>query len=119
MGTPVKWTLDGKPVFLCCEACRAKAERDPKMTATTAEELREIRVSLGKLSAADRQLAEAQGVCVVMDDSPLGSMGVPLKLMIEGQPLFICCEGCRGEALEDPKKMLDKFKQMKAAGIAK
>jgi len=104
MGTPVKLMLDGKPVFLCCEACRSKAERDPKGTATKAEELRDIEAALTKLSPADRKLVEAQGMCVVMDDSPLGSMGAPLKVMVDGKPVFICCEGCREEALKSPQE---------------
>lgn len=29
MGTPVKITLRGKPVFLCCKGCLAKAKREP------------------------------------------------------------------------------------------
>jgi Cu(I)/Ag(I) efflux system membrane fusion protein len=108
MGVPVKLMLDGKPVFLCCEACRKKAESDPKASGAKAEELREISASLAKLSEADRKLAEAQGMCIVMDESPLGSMGAPLKLMVEGRPVFICCEGCREEALKNPKETLAK-----------
>ena len=104
MGVPVKVVLDGKPVFLCCEACRTKAERDPKGAATKAEELRDIEAELAKLSPADRKLVEAQGMCVVMDDSPLGSMGVPLKVMVDGKPVFICCEGCREDALKNPQE---------------
>ena len=113
MGVPVKLMLDGKPVFLCCEACRSKAERDPKGSATKAEELRDISAARAKLSDADRKLVEAQSMCVVMEDSPLGSMGAPLKVMVDGQPVFICCEGCREEALKDPKETLAKVAKLK------
>ncbi|MBL9085479.1 MAG: efflux RND transporter periplasmic adaptor subunit [Planctomycetales bacterium] len=119
MGVPTKLTLDGKPVFICCEGCRTKAEEDPKGSATKAEELRDISAERAKLSEADRKLVEAQGMCIVMDESPLGSMGVPLKVMVDGKPVFICCEGCRGEALADPKKTLEKLKQLNAASFAK
>ena len=119
MGAPVKLMLDGKPAFLCCESCRTKAERDPKGTATKAEELRDVSAARAKLSETDRKLVESQGVCIVMDDSPLGSMGVPLKLMVDGQPVFICCEGCRDDALADPKKTLEKLKQLRTAGTPK
>ena len=112
MGVPVKLMLDGKPVFLCCEACRSKAERDPKGSATKAEELREIRASLSKLSDTERKPAEAQGVCVVMTESPLGSMGVPIKILVEGKPVFICCEGCREDVLKNPKDILAKAAEL-------
>lgn len=74
MGVPVKLMLDGKPVFLC-RSVPTKAERDPKGSATKAEELRDISAARAKLSDADRKLVEAQSMCVVMENSPLGSMG--------------------------------------------
>lgn len=119
MGTPVKLMLNGKPVFLCCEACRTKAEGDPKASVAKAEELRGIGIAMAKLSDADRKLAEAQKMCTVMDDSPLGSMGVPLKLMIDGKPVFICCEGCREEALAKPQETLQKLERLRKAVEAK
>lgn len=114
MGTPIKLMLDGKPVFLCCEGCRTKAEADPKGSATKAEELRDITATLSKLSAEDRKLVEAQRMCVAMEDSPLGSMGVPLKVMVDGKPVFICCEGCRSDVIADPKQTLEKLKLLQA-----
>jgi hypothetical protein len=32
MGVPQKVVLNGKAVFLCCEACVGKAEKDPEGT---------------------------------------------------------------------------------------
>jgi hypothetical protein len=29
-------------------------------------------------------------------------MGVPLKVMVKGKPVFVCCEGCKDEALNMP-----------------
>lgn len=78
-----------------------------------------IKVALGKLSESDRLLAEAQAVCPVLKDSPLGSMGVPVKLMIQDQPVFLCCKGCEKGALVNPKKTLDEVSKLKAAGQAK
>jgi Cu(I)/Ag(I) efflux system membrane fusion protein len=40
----------------------------------------------------------------------LGSMGTPIKVDVEGQAVFICCEGCRKKLLADPQKYLDKLK---------
>ena len=71
-----------------------------------------IVVSVSKLSDADRKLAEAQGVCVVMTESPLGSMGVPAKILVEGKSVFICCEGCREDVLKNPKETLAKAAEL-------
>jgi len=37
MGPPVKVTLKGKEVFVCCPACKATAEKNPDLTLKTAE----------------------------------------------------------------------------------
>jgi YHS domain-containing protein len=29
MGAPYKMTVEGKPVFLCCEHCKSEVEKDP------------------------------------------------------------------------------------------
>lgn len=47
------------------------------------------------MPSADRELAIRQGTCPVTDE-PLGSMGKPPKKMVDGQPVFVCCEGCAG-----------------------
>jgi hypothetical protein len=75
---------------------------------------------LAKLSGADRKLAEAQRFCAVFADSRLGSMGTPLKLSIEGQAVFLCCSGCKKQALADAKQTLAKVEELKkaAAGAA-
>jgi hypothetical protein len=39
MGPPVKLTIEGKTVFLCCSGCRKKALSNPKETLATVEEL--------------------------------------------------------------------------------
>jgi hypothetical protein len=40
MGAPVKVTLDGKDVYLCCEGCKEAAEKDPAATLAKVDELR-------------------------------------------------------------------------------
>jgi membrane fusion protein, copper/silver efflux system len=74
-----------------------------------------IEASLAALSLDDRKLAEAQGFCPVLPKNRLGVMGPPIKLMIDGQPVFICCEGCRATALESPQETLAKVEKSKAA----
>ena len=48
---------------------------------------------------ADRTAALAQKVCPVTD-KPLGSMGKPPKVTVEGQDVFLCCGGCEEELKE-------------------
>ncbi len=35
-----------------------------------------------------------QRFCPVLSENRLGVMGTPVKLMIDGQPVFVCCGGC-------------------------
>jgi hypothetical protein len=80
----------------------------------TADEEAEIKANLAKLSPEDRALAEKQKFCVEQPDERLGgSMGVPVKLMIKGEPVFICCGGCKKSVLKDPDKALAKAKELR------
>jgi hypothetical protein len=136
MGTPVKVMVDGQPVFLCCSGCNEKALTNPKATLATVERIKarsaatvgvsdsdnsrieddreaEIEAALAKLSLGDRQAAEAQRFCPVIEDSRLGSMGPPVKVIVEGQPVFLCCAGCKAKALADPKATLTRVARLK------
>ncbi len=67
-----------------------------------------ISANLAKLSPEDRALAEKQKVCPVSDE-PLGAMGVPIKVNVDGKDVFICCEACKDglkkkEAKKEEKK---------------
>jgi Cu(I)/Ag(I) efflux system membrane fusion protein len=148
MGPPVKLTLAGETVFLCCSGCKAQATEEPEKTAARVRELRqikrskkqelapavemppppvvtqaptsqdseekEIQTALAKLSPQDRELALAQKFCVVAEDSRLGSMGTPTKITVNGQTVFLCCEGCEKAAKKDPQGTLAKLKKLKA-----
>lgn len=69
----------------------------------------EIEAALAGLPEADRSLAVAQVICPVQE-IPLGSMGMgtPIKVDVAGQPVFICCEGCRKSLLREP----DRYQQI-------
>jgi len=67
-----------------------------------------LNAALAKLLPADRALAEQQRFCPVLKNSRLGSMGTPIKLDVGGQPVFICCPGCKQSALADPKTTLER-----------
>jgi hypothetical protein len=84
-----------------------------KSTDTSGEVDAEITAALAELSEEDRIAAEAQKFCVVAQESRLGSMGTPFKLMIDGQPVFLCCEGCKDGALKDPQATLAAVAQLK------
>ena len=115
MGAPIKLEVGGKPVFLCCAGCREHALADPKATLAQVEKLKKVTAALAKLKDEDRTLAEQQRFCPVMDDSRLGSMGTPVKIEINGKPVFLCCKGCEEEALAAPDATLKKAEKLKTA----
>lgn len=75
----------------------------------------EIAEMIGKLDEADQKLALEQKFCAVQSHERLGSMGVPAKLELEGQTVFLCCEGCEKSAKSDPEKTLARVAELKAA----
>jgi hypothetical protein len=92
---------------------------DNKDDAKKAEEAAEIKKNLAKLSDEDRKLAEAQKYCAIEDDNRLGSMGVPIKIVLKDskgkdQPVFLCCKGCKDDAMKDPAATLAKVEKLKA-----
>ncbi|WP_459556790.1 hypothetical protein [Lacunimicrobium album] len=115
MGTPVKAMIEGKPVFLCCEGCQDEAAEKGKETLAKAQKLKRATASLAKLPAADQPLAESQLFCAVAEGSRLGSMGTPVKLMLEGKPVFLCCKGCEASAHAHVQETLAKVEEIKKA----
>ncbi len=135
MGAPVKVLVNKEPVFLCCAGCRDKALKDPAATLKKVKELKAgakarpapakkpagltgaqqaaIEADLARLNAADQRLARAQKLCP-MTGEPLGSMGVPVKIVLRGRPVFLCCKGCVEDAEKDPAKTLARVKELKA-----
>ena len=74
-----------------------------------------IAANLAKLSAEDKKLAEAQKTCPTSGE-PLGSMGVPRKLTLKGETVFVCCASCVKGAEKDPDATLKKVAEAKAKG---
>ena len=68
----------------------------------SSKELKQI----AKLPKSDQEIARAQKVCPVTGQL-LGSMGVPIKVMVKGQPVFLCCAGCKSETDHNPDAVLD------------
>ena len=77
-----------------------------------------VKAGLSKLAPADRQLAEAQNTCPVLDGSRLGSMGAPVKLVLDGKPVFVCCGGCTDKANAEPGKTAAKAAALRTATTA-
>ena len=102
LGTPARPSNSEKP----SEENKARTDKSVHPPADNAPK---IQAELDKLSDADRKLAEQQRECVVLPNSLLGSMGPPRKLMIEGQPVFVCCAGCEKAALTKPQETLAKL----------
>jgi hypothetical protein len=115
MGAPVKVTVDGQAVFVCCKSCGKKAASNAKATLAAVKKLKKVAAALTKLAAADRKSAEEQRFCAVESENLLGSMGKPVKLVIQGQPVFLCCASCQDSAKADPRKTLAKVKELKSA----
>jgi Cu(I)/Ag(I) efflux system membrane fusion protein len=68
----------------------------------------EVVEALAELSPEDRSLAERQKICPVTGEL-LGSMGAPIKVDVNGKPVFICCEGCKEKLLKKPDEYLAKL----------
>jgi hypothetical protein len=59
---------------------------------------------------SDAQLIAQQKVCPVTG-AALGSMGKPVKVVVKGQTVFLCCAGCKAAIKNDPDKYLAKLKK--------
>jgi hypothetical protein len=102
---------------LLCAGCQEQAAAPVKIDeskAAAAPVNPEIEAAINELSPEDQVAARAQGFCAYADDSPLGSMGAPFKLVINDQTIFLCCEGCKSQVLKDPEATLAKVAQLKA-----
>jgi hypothetical protein len=67
---------------------------------------------LAELSPEDRKVAEQQQFCPVQPANQLGAMGTPVKVMLKGQPVLLCCKDCVKKAQEAPDKTLAKVKEL-------
>ncbi len=64
--------------------------------------------SLRELSSVDRSVAERQKICPVTG-KPLGSMGTPMRVVVSGRVVFLCCDGCQDKMTREPAKYLAKL----------
>lgn len=78
------------------------------------DEDREIAAERGKLAPADRRLADQQDYCPIQKDNRLGMMGKPHKILLAGEPVFLCCKGCEAEARKAPAQTLAKVRELRS-----
>ncbi len=93
-------------VTMHLENLPATNERTAHFTQTFA--LAKMSVSIAQLTAADRSAIADQQVCPVMG-TKLGSHGAPIKMLVGGQPLYLCCKGCIHKLESDPQAYLAKI----------
>ena len=72
-----------------------------------------ITAALATLTPEDRQLAEAQRFCPILPANRLGVMGTPVKVVLAGRTVFLCCDGCKKKAQDNPQETLAKVKKLK------
>ena len=77
-----------------------------------------IEEAFAQLSPEDRAIAESQKFCAVATENPLGSMGTPLKIEVNGETVFLCCSGCQGKAVRNPEETLASVAKLKSANTA-
>jgi uncharacterized protein (TIGR03000 family) len=77
-----------------------------------------VATNLAKLNPEERKSAEAQRFCAVQEGIRLGSMGVPVKVTLKGQDVFLCCEACMKKAQSNPDQTLERVQKLKAKGVA-
>ncbi|MEQ8636710.1 MULTISPECIES: hypothetical protein [Gimesia] len=73
-------------------------------------DMEKMNVALSKLSTEDAASAEKQHVCPV-SGKMLGVMGPPQKVDANGQPVWICCDGCKDKLLSNLDEYLAKLKK--------
>ena len=73
-------------------------------------DMEKMKAALAKLSPEDAASAEKQHFCPVSGEM-LGTMGAPQKVDVNGQQVWICCDGCRDSLLKNPDEYLAKLNQ--------
>ncbi len=73
-------------------------------------DMEKMKAELAKLSPEDAAAAMEQHMCPVSGDM-LGTMGAPTKVDVNGQQVWICCEGCEEDLLANPDKYLAKLEK--------
>ncbi|TWU55994.1 hypothetical protein [Rubripirellula reticaptiva] len=85
------------------------ADHDHGDTADADSSMAKMMSGLKELSPEDHKSAMAQHMCPVSGEM-LGTMGAPEKVDVNGNSVWICCDGCKDKLLAAPDKYLAKLK---------
>jgi len=135
-GDPVKLLVHGQPLFVCCQGCIDKIKQNPDRYVQKASSAPVVRqpqahsqygrpmaslsdmehagpprapqILVTKATVADQGAIRAQKTCPVMN-TQLGSHGTPVKILVDGKPLFVCCQGCVNKVKKTPDLYLAKI----------
>lgn len=75
----------------------------------------QVEASLAKLTPELHDLAHRQQTCPISGE-PLGSMGVPEAVEVQGKTVLICCAHCEDTLKQNPDKYLAKLPQGQEGG---
>jgi uncharacterized protein (TIGR03000 family) len=73
---------------------------------------------LDELAPKDRKQAAEQKFCALQPENRLGAMGRPVKVMLKGKPVFLCCEACVKQARGAPERTLARARELRAKNAA-
>lgn len=90
----------------------------PARPSTPPDPEAEIRAALSALPAEDRAAAQQQRFCPISKSSRLGAMGPPVKLVLHGERVFLCCAHCRSQALADPEATLKTVRALRQSAAS-
>ena len=110
----IRWLEEGKWVTQMHQiAVRAGDTHTISIVHIKSKELaKDIDKAMSRLSAEDAKAARAQKTCVVQTGVLLGSMGPPVKVVVDGKTAFVCCTSCVEQAQKDPQKTLAILKKL-------
>lgn len=106
MGVPWKVNVNGRTVFICCKGCIKFIQKDPqKYLARIPDPLP------AKATKADAAAIARQRLCPVVDGK-LNAMGGPWKVVVKGQPVFVCCKRCIKKVQQNADFYIAKAKRL-------
>lgn len=117
--SPEEYVQGGEQAGGNSSGSEKKESTSENSVSPTADLGSKITKALANLNSVDRPLADSQKFCAVLTDSLLGSMGTPVKVQVNGETVFLCCDGCKGKALRNPDVTLATVAKLRADQASK
>lgn len=83
--------------------------QEPEATFRQTFALSKLTVTVAAIGPSDNHGIAEQKVCPVLGGQ-LGAMGAPIKVLVGGDPIFLCCQGCLNKVQANPEAYLEKVK---------